>query len=191
MKMFSIKIKPWLACTLLALAGCSSEPATQWYVLPTAQTPVSAASTAPLLVVRTVELAPHLNSSGLIYRTSKTQVIEAQQNLWAQDLAAQLTQRIVTDLRSKQRHYWTVAHNPMMKTLDTPTLLVTLNQFNGVYTGHADIQGEWSLVDGSGVLQKTQAFSYHVPLNDEGYPALVEALSQGFNQVTQQISQQL
>lgn len=182
--------KKWWVMALLVLSGCTSEPM-QWYLLPATSAPVVAEPTAPLLVVRSVELAPYLNGNGLVYRTSETQLLQTQRNLWAQDLPAQLTQRIVTDLRSKQTHYWAVAHNPMMKTLDQPTLLVRIDQFNGAYTGNAEIRGEWSVVDGAGKLQQTHAFRYQIPQSDDGYPALVEALSQGFEQVTTQIADKL
>ena len=185
-------MKKWLVFSLVALAGCSATPpASQLYVLPAPEATVRAPQTAPILVVRPVELAPYLDSAGLVYRTSDTQVIQTRQNLWAQNLSAQLTQRLVADLRSKQSQYWPVQLNPVMTSRGQPMLLVRVEQFNGSYTGNADISGEWTLVDAEGQIQQTQVFRHSVPLDSEGYPALVEALAQGFQQVTSQIAQTL
>ncbi|WP_254784583.1 ABC-type transport auxiliary lipoprotein family protein, partial [Vibrio cholerae] len=60
-----------------------------------------------------------------------------------------------------------------------------------VYTGNAEVAGNWELLNPKGESMLNQEFSFQVPLKDTGYPALVEALSAGVDQLSTQIETQL
>ncbi|RJX73613.1 hypothetical protein DZ860_05105 [Vibrio sinensis] len=186
-------MKKWLVIALLALGGCSSaNQSSQLYLLPDSQTLTEQAPKGlPTLVVRPVEFATYLNDSSLVYRTSETQLIQAKQNLWAQSLSKQVTLRVIEQLRAKQHQYWPVMMNPALSQAQQPKLQIQIDRFNGVYTGNAEISGEWMLIDKQGAIQKSASFALLVPLQDEGYPALVDALAKGVNQMTNQIVEQL
>ncbi len=178
------------------LAGCSSSPETtsSMYLLPQtgAQTLSSPASSAhPLLVVRPVELASYLNNSGIVYRTSESQVVQAKNNLWAQSISEQITQRVINDLRQKQNHYWPVKVHSLLEQSGELKLQLNLNRFNGNYQGNAELEGEWMLIDGNGKVKRRAQVKILMPLQDEGYDALVNALSSGLNNLTNNIAQQL
>ena len=178
------------------LTGCSSAPETTgaMYLLPQTsdQTFSSLASAErPLLVVRPVELASYLNDSGIVYRTSESQIIQAKSNLWAQSISEQITQRVISDLRQKQNHYWPVkVHNQLNQSGETK-LQLSLSRFNGNYQGNAELEGEWMLIDSHGKVKRRAPVKILIPLQDEGYDALVNALSAGINNLTNNIAQQL
>jgi len=177
------------------LAGCSSQPeqVSNTYLLPSSgQMTVQATSTnQPLLVVRPVEMANHLSGNGLVYQLSETEVVQAQQNLWAESISEQLTRRINHDLRQKQTKYWSTELTPALATLGVLRLQVKVSQFNGHYSGVAKVSGEWLLLDGNGALQGVYPFSYQVPLEQDGYDAQVKALSEAINRLTSQMAQRL
>ncbi|GAB6260652.1 PqiC family protein [Photobacterium sp. R1] len=180
----------------LALTGCSSQPEESditTYLLPQApeQTAPGIVTQQPLLVVSPVEMALHLAGTGLVYQTSETAVVQAQQNLWAEDIVRQLTRRINGDLRLKQSRYWPTERSAAIQSVNVPKLQVRVNEFNGHYSGSAHFSGEWLLVGQSGNLKTVQPFSFQVPLKEPGYSAQVNALSEAVSRLTTQIAQRL
>ncbi|AXT71243.1 ABC-type transport auxiliary lipoprotein family protein [Vibrio natriegens] len=178
------------------LAGCSSapEPTSSMYLLPKVESQtLSSAAVAerPLLIVRPVELASYLNNSGIVYRTSESQIIQAKHNQWAQSISEQITQRIIDDLRQKQSHYWPVKVHSLIDQSSENKLQLSLSKFNGNYQGNAELEGEWMLIDANGKVQHRSPVKILMPLQDEGYDALVGALSAGLENLTDNIAQQL
>ena len=64
-------------------------------------------------------------------------------------------------------------------------------QFNGSYTGDAMLAGEWMLFDDSGNILLSETFQISEPLKQEGYPALVDALSVALDNLTTQLASTL
>ncbi|ATD27001.1 membrane integrity-associated transporter subunit PqiC [Vibrio cholerae] len=189
-------MKTWLLMMLTTLlVGCAGtpQPKVSFYLLPNNPelSELTQPKTLPLLVVQPVELAAYLDTQGIVYRQSETQVIQARQNQWAQRLSPQLTQRITNDLRRKQSRYWPAPLNTSSIQQEHWKLQVRLQRFNGVYTGNAEVAGNWELLNQKGESMLNQEFSFQVPLKDTGYPALVEALSAGVDQLSTQIETQL
>jgi len=188
-------MRKWLLLLALALTGCSSQPeaVSNTYLLPdSGQATMTQADThQPLLVVRPVEMAEHLAGTGLVYQVSETEVVQAQQNLWAESIGEQLTRRINDDLRQKQTTYWPTELTPALATAGLPRLQVKISQFNGHFTGVAKVGGEWLILDSEGKLKGVFPFTFQVPLEQEGYDAQVQALSEGVSQLTSQIAQRL
>ncbi|ELJ8543427.1 membrane integrity-associated transporter subunit PqiC [Vibrio cholerae] len=189
-------MKTWLLMMLTTLlVGCAGtpQPKVSFYLLPNNPelSELTQPKTLPLLVVQPVELAAYLDTQGVVYRQSETQVIQARQNQWAQRLSPQLTQRITNDLRRKQSRYWPAPLNTSSIQQEHWKLQVRLQRFNGVYTGNAEVAGNWELLNPKGESMLNQEFSFQVPLKDTGYPALVEALSAGVDQLSTQIETQL
>ena len=164
-------MKKWLiiAMATLAVTGCSSAPeGVNTFLLPAGKTlTVSHVNNQPLLIVRPVEVAA---------------------NLWGEALAKQLTRRITHDLRQKQHRLWATQLTPTLSTTGAPRLQVRINQFNGVYTGVANVAGEWMIIGASGDLQTVHPFEFSVPLTANGYSAQVEALSTAVGELTTQIA---
>ncbi|WP_322803889.1 ABC-type transport auxiliary lipoprotein family protein [Vibrio alfacsensis] len=178
------------------LAGCSSAPenSNALYVLPEASSVTindSVIAQRPQLVVRPVVLASYLADSGIVYRTSETQIIQAKHNQWAHSISEQITQRVINELRGKQSQYWPVEVNNLLDQTSENKLQLTLSKFNGSYDGNAEIEGEWLLIDANGKAKSSAPIKISMPLQDEGYDALVDALSIGLNNLTDQIATQL
>ncbi|ENK2263189.1 PqiC family protein [Vibrio parahaemolyticus] len=178
------------------LTGCSSAPETTGalYLLPKAETKTSnqmSVAERPLLVIRPAQLASYLNDNSIVYRISNTQIVQAKRHQWAQSISEQITQRVVAELRQKQSDYWPVEMNNLLDQSGESKLQLSLNKFNGSYQGNAEIEGEWLLIDASGNIVRSSQIKILMPLQDEGYDALVDALSAGLNQLTDDIAAQL
>ncbi|MBE5159988.1 membrane integrity-associated transporter subunit PqiC [Vibrio parahaemolyticus] len=179
--------------TVLIGCGASPQPNVIFYLLPNNSelSKLSKPESAPLLIIQPVELAAYLDTQGIVYRQSETQVVQAKQNQWAQRLEPQLTQRLINDLRHKQSSYWPVSLTTSLSQQEHWKLNVRLQRFNGAYTGNAEIAGNWELRDPKGDAVVNREFSFYVPLQDIGYSALIEALSSGVDQLSNQIQNEL
>ena len=183
-----------MGISAMALAGCSSTPQNTVanYVLPTNITVQNshegASPNLPLLMIQPVILSPLLSGNGLVYQTGPTNIVQAQHHLWAESLGVQLTQQITQQLRLKQRRYWSSDLASQLTMGKGSRLLVKFSQFNGSYTGNAELRGEWVWLSSAGKVLSVHPFDYQIPLQKDGYPALVNALAQGVERLTTQIA---
>ncbi|WP_210395049.1 PqiC family protein [Motiliproteus sediminis] len=146
---------------------------------------------APLLLVARIELADHLRQPGIVYATSTTEVVNARLHQWASPIAGQLSQRLLTDLRHKQDLYRIEPTSERTGNIAAATLHLRLTKLNGVHTGHAELRGEWAITASGSSATHSSGFDIKVALTEDGYPALVEALSLAVDQLTTAIAADL
>jgi len=70
-------------------------------------------------------------------------------------------------------------------------LQMEVDAFHGRYDGQALVAGRWLLLQPDGELVTARDFNVQMPLADAGYPAMVHALSQGWDAVTRDIAEAL
>ncbi|MCF4008152.1 PqiC family protein [Rheinheimera sp. UJ63] len=168
---------------LITLSACSNTVnGTRYYQVaaPSAK-PVEPAAIAALAIAP-VRVASYLNGSGLVVQQSTVEFSIARQHLWTDSLEQQL-QRQLTE--------YLLTSVPKLALLPQPTAQVALlrldiDRFYADAAGQAVVSGRYSISDEQRV--QTQAFLYQVPLADAGYPAMVNALSIGWQQLLQDIT---
>lgn len=158
----------WFYClVILFVVGCTSSNGVTRYDLPTSDQP------QPLGAKRIrVIVSNELDYKNIIYRTSETEIIRAKQHLWVEDLQTLLEGKLSQNLNSKSPYQ----------------LEFKIERFNGSFTGNAEIVGQWRYIDRKGEIAADGDFYKQVPLANEGYQALVDALGKGFDQVYQELS---
>ncbi|WP_299257691.1 ABC-type transport auxiliary lipoprotein family protein [uncultured Kushneria sp.] len=183
---------------LAVLAGCAGQ-STEFhrYTLPladqraaTAEPGVSLPDSAPTVAVSSVRLADYLDGQGVVYQTSDIEVNEAQANLWADSLSAQLTRSLQRTLGDQLKDHRVLGETLAGDRADTG-VRVTLSRFQGRYDGMAVLAGQYQLRDAGGSLLYQQPFEIERPLDDDGYPALVRTLAQGWENVGEQIAHEI
>ena len=169
------------------ISACSSSPEIHSYQLVESKSSQATPTNGQeFLYVEPVQMSPLISGLGLVYQTSETQVVQANNNIWAEDIAYQVRRRITLDLRGLQHNYW-----PQQLDREPMSLSIHLDKFQGMYTGDSVVSGQWVLKKQGGVV-KVQPFSIQVALSSEGgYQAQVEALSQGISLLSQQIAESL
>lgn len=177
-------MRQYFAIMVLSLVtACSSAPQMHSYQLSdSAPSQATMKADQPVLYVAPIQMTPLISGMGLVYQVSDIEVVQAQRNVWAQDIAQQIRHKITADLRTKQQDYWV-----QNSELSDNRLSIRLDKFQAVYTGNAVLSGEWTLTE-QGKATAHQAFNIEVPLSEEGgYQAQVVALSQGVSELAQQI----
>ncbi|MCK8071551.1 ABC-type transport auxiliary lipoprotein family protein [Vibrio sp. 1CM23M] len=156
---------------LLGLLGCSTPTdGTNAYLLP------ESTLDKPIFKVKTrVELPDYLDTIGIAYRKSENELISARKHVWAENLEGLLEERV---------------NSSNAAGAEDKELTLIFEQFNGSYTGNAEVKGSWVLSDQDTVLARAD-FESKVPLKEAGYEALVEALGEGLDKVLSEIQTQL
>ncbi|MGL4206109.1 MAG: ABC-type transport auxiliary lipoprotein family protein, partial [Aeromonadaceae bacterium] len=72
---------------------------------------------------------------------------------------------------------------------DSWHLAVTITAFQGRFDGQAIVAGRWILRRDE--LIYSQSFQRSIPLSEDGYPALVRALREGWQTEVKQLGQEL
>lgn len=179
---------PLLSATvLLVLTACSSPATTHFYQLPAPSDGTTENSSVDKsLFIEPVKVAPYLNGRGLVLQTSAVELVMARQHLWAEALDQQLQRQLRQHL-SQLAPAYAVQLQLQPAGSHSTRLWLQLDSFHGSADGYALLSGHFLLSD----QPLSQPFSYRVPLADDGYPALVAALGQGVQQLSQQIAAQL
>lgn len=179
---------PALLLGSLLLTGCAGGSATiHQYTLPngplsTRMAPVS----APAVMVMPVQLSGFLQGRGIMFQTSPLELNEARNHLWADDLGPQLDRLLNQALATKLTQVRLLPGD----SADTPMLYATvvLDRFQGRFDGKAVVSGQYRLMNAERYVVATQPFVYEIPLRTDGYPALIEALDQGWLQMADQLA---
>jgi hypothetical protein len=163
---------------LTLLAACSSSVELRYYQLPQpAATTAAPVATAPVLYVEPVMVASFLNTNALILQTSSVELHKTTQHQWAEALDQQLQRLLVNGLQQALPGYRVTSQQPGS---DAVRLLVQVEQFHGQQQGIALVSGRFHLLKGDKV--QSQSFQLQLPQPEEGYPALVDTLGQGWQQ---------
>ena len=169
------------ALIALLLTACSggAEPAYYALNLPTAKSVTAAQQTAgERLVVTRVTLPEYLNDMGIAYQQDDVQVVTANQARWAEALDKQLTQALVLGLSGRLSGVQVI--DGADGRPDIWRLSVEVSGFQGRFDGKAVVAGRWVLQRGDQI--HSQPFLRLIPLAEDGYPALVRALRDGWQQ---------
>lgn len=169
------------ALIALLLTACSggAEPAYYALNLPTAKSVTAAQQTAgERLVVTRVTLPEYLNDMGIAYQQDDVQVVTANQARWAEALDKQLTQALVLGLSGRLSGVQVIEGADGRP--DIWRLSIEVSGFQGRFDGKAVVAGRWVLQRGEQIY--SQPFLRLIPLAEDGYPALVRALRDGWQQ---------
>ncbi|MCL7929134.1 PqiC family protein [Halomonas llamarensis] len=184
--------RPALLALLLGLllGACASSvsPPTR-YVLPSVNQHHVPKSTKAELNINSVRLAHYLDVDGIIMQLDDIEMREAREHQWAEGLNRQLARNLRDDLAAALKEVQVVnsnagSDNAFMLRLD-------VDEFHGRYDGYAVASGQWQLRDAQNKLLHVERFQTRTALKDDGYPALVRALSQSWKNVAADIASTL
>lgn len=181
-KIFQKLFMVMLVALFTLLAGCSSKGVDNNYFqlannLPN-QPSQAMKTTNRFIWIESINVASFLNKQGIVLQTENIKYVTANHNLWLSSLSQQLEDRLAQDLTLLLPNYLVSS-----KSITTPTLTVKIfiDGFHGSYTGDAIIKGRWVVADSKNKIE-TKSFERHVPLENNGYDALVKALSKGWQE---------
>ncbi|NHQ88564.1 hypothetical protein HA050_20915 [Iodobacter sp. HSC-16F04] len=173
---------------LCLLSACSSVPVTRYYRLPDVALPQQTAGPERPVVLLDIRLADFLSAGGIAYQQGEVGITLAQQNLWAERLQEGIKRVLVARMQQQQPGQLWLGSAPDARV---NTLSMEITQFNGRDDGKAVLAGRWYLRNAAQKLLMQSSFQLEVAQEGAGYEALVLALAEGLNQLSQQISKEL
>ncbi|MCU6354773.1 membrane integrity-associated transporter subunit PqiC [Morganella morganii] len=182
---------------VFVLAGCSSTPVKQYYQLPVVAAADSSSEQTsfrstgsdnrhPQLWIQRITLGDVLGNAGIVYQTSDVEYNIGSTNLWAGPLEQQLLEVMTTEL-SQALPDRLVSVQPLEGKPDT--LTVTVTGFHGRYDGKVIVAGSWIYTHGDAVIR--HPFNLVLEQAENGYPALVRTLGEGWAQVSKSVADEL
>ncbi|TEA27931.1 hypothetical protein O970_01505 [Candidatus Schmidhempelia bombi str. Bimp] len=167
--------------SLLLLTGCSSSlPEKHYYQIKSAYSVahVETSTADNFIWIAPITIADFLNKDGLVYQTNDVEYHVANDNLWLSPLSEQLQNLVVHDL-SALLPTRVISSSPMAAAKTSVNLFI--EGFHGTYQGEAVLKGYWVIANANGQLY-SKKFAYTLPVNKDGYGAIVETLSQAWQQ---------
>lgn len=176
-----------IALLLSLLVACSSTNQVNYYQL----SQISADVTMPDkdaagLYIAPVQVASYLSGRSLVMQMSDVELVLTKQHLWAEPVELQI-QRLLRDELALKTTKYSVLLQP---TANAVIINIQIDRFHGLADGSAVVSGRYSLSQ-HGHADITMPFVIKQPLADDGYPALVNALSQAVQQLCDNIARQL
>ncbi|EMH0746075.1 membrane integrity-associated transporter subunit PqiC [Proteus mirabilis] len=179
-----------IGIAVLMLTACSSVPDKAYYQLPDVYQGVNnkvvtttESAKQDQIWVQPIRLSDMLVNTGIVYQTSDINYTVANQHLWINPLDQQLQQNLVVGL-AKEFPNRVVSTQPIEDKL--AKLIVNVNYFQGRYDGKVIIAGDWIYTQGNKVI--SQPFSVVLTQTEDGYPALVRTLGEGWQNVVAEIA---
>lgn len=174
---------------LFVMAGCASKTVQpSHYMLPTS-TAEQHYSSAVAVAIAPIRLSGLLDNQGIVMELNDIEVYQARQHLWAEDIGIQLQQRLQQWLTASLPQAQIAAKGqPLQSDLPQREIRVSVNGFQGSYTGNAIVQGQWQLLGDDGQLLKHKHFKIEQPLPADGYPTLVRTLAAAWDQVSEELA---
>jgi uncharacterized protein len=176
----------------LSLSGCfkSNPPVkTERYSLPEVTTPQSTAAQTRTLVLSRIQLADYLDTDRIVIQTDDITMQPARDHLWVDNLSQELRRGLRARLASRLAN--TIVVDPQPGLPAANSLHLTIEQFHGQMRGYAVLSGQWQLIGADHATRASHTFKLSTPLAENGYPALVRALGQNLDLLSDQIASQL
>lgn len=170
---------------LLSFTACTKPPSTVVYYQLAAIANVEAKpALTDEIYLAPIQVAPYLNGSGLVVQQSAVAFAVSRQHLWVDALQQQL-QRQLTE-------YW-LKRFPEQRLLQQPvsgrsSIQLEIDRFYADASGMAQLSGHYRFSNADG--EHIKAFQFRVPLTEDGYPAMVAALSEAWHQLLIELSSQ-
>jgi uncharacterized protein len=182
-----------------SLAAClkSNPPIqSQRYSLPEVQASTAVQQNNPAvtsrqtLVLNRIQLADYLDSDRIVVQLSDITLHPARDHLWVDNLSQEL-QRGLRNRLSNRLPVTSVVDPLPGAPLNATSLQLTIDQFHGQINGYAVLSGQWQLLSADRKPLQSQPFKFTTPLAESGYPALVRALGNNLDLLSDQIAAQL
>jgi uncharacterized lipoprotein YmbA len=182
-----------LACSLGACLKSNPPVKSERYSLPEVQASASAAqdkSATRTLVLNKIQLADYLDSDRIVVQLDDITLHPARDHLWVDNLSQELSRGLRTRLSSRLAD--TAVVDPLPGApLKANSLQLTIDQFHGQMQGYAVLSGHWQLLSADRAPLQNQSFKFTTPLSESGYPALVRALGNNLDLLSEQIAAQI
>lgn len=178
-----------LLCSLSLTACLGNRPPvnTQRYSLPEVSLPSTTTPPTRILILGNLVLADALDSDRILIQLDDITIQPTRDHLWSASLSEELRQGLRSRLAQRLPDTLVTDAFPGTK-LQASRLQLRIDQFQGHMRGEAIMSGQWQWLSADQRPLQIQPFQFTTPLTENGYPALVRALGQDLDKLSDQIA---
>ncbi|TVU88843.1 PqiC family protein [Vreelandella titanicae] len=177
-----------LVCLLVSACASSVTPPAR-YMLPSAPLASTPQQPQGTLLVSSPRLAHYLDVDGIVMQLDDITLNAAREHQWAEGLGRQLERRVRANLAQALPRLRVMREEG--EQANALTLRLNVDQFQGRFDGVAVASGQWQLLNAAGELLAMENFHTETALAEDGYPALVRALSDSWDQAAELIANEI
>jgi uncharacterized lipoprotein YmbA len=180
------------ASLLVIMVGCSTTvPDEHQYLLRYPAANQNRQVTPSVMVgLGRISIPAYLNQAGVVLVSDQNQIHQANYHLWAEPLDKGI--RIYLKSAIAQIAGFDIFATANNNQVWQYSVDIDLAEFHGTTAGQATLICSWRLIDMSGKeAPKSFEFATTQPLNDNGYPALVDAETKLLDTLAKTIAEQL
>ncbi|MGE6606872.1 PqiC family protein [Halomonas sp. NPDC076908] len=177
-----------MACLLVTACASSVTPPAR-YMLTSGQLTNAPAQPVGTLRLSAPRLAHYLDVDGIVMQLDDITLNAAREHQWAEGLGRQLERGLRARLSQTLPSLRVVRAEGSQP--DALTLRIEVDQFQGRFDGLAVASGQWQLVNAEGEMLAMENFYAETTLEEDGYPALVRALSSSWDQSAELIAEEI
>jgi uncharacterized lipoprotein YmbA len=184
-----MRLRPALACLVLALAACGSSPKERYYTLTAAAEPAAVAEgAAPSIAVGPVTVPERVDQPQLVVQVAANQVAIYDLHRWASPLKVEIARVIAANLARDlgTARVWvyaqTVLPNPDYQ------VLVDVQRFDSAPGEAVTIDALWTIRRAAGGAPRTGRSTVREPAAGAGVDALVAAHSRALARLSRDIA---
>jgi hypothetical protein len=174
-------VKTWAIVALCGcvLAACASRRPDHFYILSAQPQAAGAARTTPAIQATLKVTLPSLvDRSEMVLNTSAETVTVLEHERWAAPLADLVTQTLAQDIERRRTDVLVGGHNLSRTTGAAIRVTVDIVQVRMRRGERASIEAHWRILDTrSGGKEAAGSDTFSVPLGQDGYAAVAQALS--------------
>ncbi|WP_235039448.1 PqiC family protein [Vreelandella profundi] len=158
-------------------------------MLPSDQAVIASGQPSNTLRLSAPRLAHYLDVDGIVMQLDDITLNAAREHQWAEGLGRQLERGLRARLTQALPTVRVVRAEGSQS--DALTLRLDIEQFQGRFDGFAVTSGQWQLLNSQGELLVMENFYAQTKLEEDGYPALVRALGNSWDQAAELIAQEI
>ncbi|TVP46753.1 MAG: hypothetical protein EA345_11765 [Halomonas sp.] len=175
-------------CLLMSACASSVTPPAR-YMLTGHQMTSAPAQPEGILRLSAPRLAHYLDVDGIVMQLDDITLNAAREHQWAEGLNRQLERGLRARLSQALPSLRVIRAEGSQP--DALTLRIDVDQFQGRFDGQAVTSGQWQLVNAEGELLAMENFYAETTLEEDGYPALVRALSTSWDRTAELIANEI
>ncbi|WP_274165352.1 PqiC family protein [Enterovibrio gelatinilyticus] len=148
-------------------------------------------------MIKEVDMYAGLNEPGMVQRLDNYRARAATWHQWA-ILPSDMLESATANLLSQQLSGWLILIEkdgdiPQTESAEKASYAVRIfvERFNGGLNGDAEVVGSWSLYNADQQLVIKNTFNKSVPLKQDGYAGLTQALQVAWTEVSDDIARYL
>ena len=186
----------WLAIAALAtplLVGCASSPDARLYILSADASGQVAnwGENGPKVLIGPINVPEHIKRAEIVFRTSGNRVTLNEYDRWAESVDNNISEVLSENLAELLGSNSVFTDDSNFLARPDVIIRIDINRFGLMENQQVELQASWEIDDRRNGTSKLSAEEFRVTPRGEDIPAIVAAMSEAMEQLSNTLAQEL